>query len=299
MRYFIKHKNHFRLCNIDTQPLKLYIMSNVSIFEKKWLEIVFEGKNKEYGAYQLRKESTKTNLLALFVGISTIGLMTFGLSSFGKAPEKEEVVVVCPLTPVDVNVKSETKKPEEKKPKTKEPQQSKTPTQKFTQNATLVVASSTEAKPYVPDNTVRNGGSNNPNDGDGKPGAGAGLQPQGNGDGGNEGGGGNKPNPNEVFGALNVEEQPSFPGGMKKFGEYIINNFSADVDDAQYKVTLQFIVEPDGALSNIKVANSSGDTSIDNEAIRVLKSLKTKWSPGKMGEIAVRTQFQQTIVIGN
>lgn len=272
-------------------------MSNVSIFEKKWLDIVFEGKNKEYGAYQLRRESTKTNLLAFFIGISSIGLMAFGLSAFGKTPEPKERIVEYHVPPtIPLNTKPEKKEPEKTEPK-KTTKPAGKAVQKFTQNATFVVAPSNEAKPDVPENVDRNGGSNNPNDGEGKPGAGAGLQPEG-GNGQGEGGG-NNPNPNEIFGSLNVEEQPSFPGGMKKFGEFIISNFSADVEDAQYKVTLQFVVEPNGTLSNIIIAKSSGDNSIDTEAIRVLKSLKTKWNPGKMGKIAVRTQFQQTIVIGN
>lgn len=296
LRYISKYKIISAYVTQILNQLKLYNMSNVSIFEKKWLDIVFEGKNKEYGAYQLRRESTKTNLLAFFIGISSIGLMAFGLSAFGKTPEPKEKIVVCPLLPP-----AETVTQPEKEEKKVEPDKTKEPAtkavKKFTQNAPLVVAPSSEAKPDVPENVDRNGGSNNPNDGEGKPGAGAGLQPEsGNGQGE---GGGNNPNPNEIFGSLNVEEQPSFPGGMKKFGEFIISNFSADVEDAQYKVTLQFVVEPNGTLSNIIIAKSSGDNSIDTEAIRVLKSLKTKWNPGKMGETAVRTQFQQTIVIGN
>lgn len=297
LRYISKYKTISAYVTQILNQLKLYNMSNVSIFEKKWLDIVFEGKNKEYGAYQLRRESTKTNLLAFFIGISSIALMAFGLSAFGKTPEPNEVIRGIPLLPPAETVTQ----PEKKEPEKKEPKKTTKPegnaVKKFTQNASLVVTPSSEAKPDVPENVDRNGGSNNPNDGEGKPGAGAGLQPE---DGNGQGeGGGNNPNPNEIFGSLNVEEQPSFPGGMKKFGEYIITNFSADVEDTQYKVTLQFVVEPNGTLSNIIIAKSSGDNSIDTEAIRVLKSLKTKWNPGKMGETAVRTQFQQTIVIGN
>lgn len=44
-------------------------MSKLSIYETNWLNLVFENKNKKYGAYQLRQETTKTSLLALFLGI--------------------------------------------------------------------------------------------------------------------------------------------------------------------------------------------------------------------------------------
>ena len=42
-------------------------MSKLSIYETSWIDLVFENKNKEYGAYQLRQESTKTPLIALFM----------------------------------------------------------------------------------------------------------------------------------------------------------------------------------------------------------------------------------------
>ncbi|RZK05534.1 MAG: hypothetical protein EOO46_15815 [Flavobacterium sp.] len=42
-------------------------MSNVSIFETRWINLVFEGKNKEYGAYQLRQENPKTTVKALLI----------------------------------------------------------------------------------------------------------------------------------------------------------------------------------------------------------------------------------------
>ena len=44
-------------------------MSNVSIYEKNWIDLVFEGKNKAYGAYQLRQENSKTSLFALIGGV--------------------------------------------------------------------------------------------------------------------------------------------------------------------------------------------------------------------------------------
>ena len=44
-------------------------MSRVSIYENGWINLVFDGKNKEYGAYQLRKQSDKTMITAFFSGI--------------------------------------------------------------------------------------------------------------------------------------------------------------------------------------------------------------------------------------
>ena len=42
-------------------------MSKLSIYETGWINLVFQDRSKEYGAYQLRQESTKTTLIALFI----------------------------------------------------------------------------------------------------------------------------------------------------------------------------------------------------------------------------------------
>lgn len=44
-------------------------MSKQSLYEANWINLVFENRNKEYGAYQLRKTNAKTSFLALFMGI--------------------------------------------------------------------------------------------------------------------------------------------------------------------------------------------------------------------------------------
>ena len=44
-------------------------MSKLSIYESKWTDLVFENKNKEYGAYQLRQENSKTTVNALFMAL--------------------------------------------------------------------------------------------------------------------------------------------------------------------------------------------------------------------------------------
>jgi protein TonB len=49
-------------------------MSTLSIYENSWINIVFENRNKEYGAYQLRQESTKTSVMAFFTGILFLAL---------------------------------------------------------------------------------------------------------------------------------------------------------------------------------------------------------------------------------
>ena len=40
----------------------------LDLLNNKWLDIVFEGRNKKYGAYELRKDNTKTNVRAFIIG---------------------------------------------------------------------------------------------------------------------------------------------------------------------------------------------------------------------------------------
>ncbi len=44
-------------------------MSKLNLYETSWTDIVFENRNKEYGAYNLRQENTKTTMFALFMGV--------------------------------------------------------------------------------------------------------------------------------------------------------------------------------------------------------------------------------------
>jgi len=49
----------------------------LDLFKRQWIDIVFEGKNKAYGAYELRKENPKTTVRSLFIGALIFGLAIF------------------------------------------------------------------------------------------------------------------------------------------------------------------------------------------------------------------------------
>ncbi|EKT4508910.1 hypothetical protein AAIP42_000580 [Flavobacterium psychrophilum] len=89
-------------------------MSKLNINKNEWLELVFEGKNKEYGAYQLRQENGKTTMKAFFSAIaliSGIALLPVVLSSFTKKP----VIVAIPTMYSNNSCKFTTKKRRTKK----------------------------------------------------------------------------------------------------------------------------------------------------------------------------------------
>jgi TonB family protein len=95
----------------------------------------------------------------------------------------------------------------------------------------------------------------------------------------------------EVF--TEVEEMPSFPGGDEARVRFMIENIkypeNAKKNGIQGKVFVQFIVEKDGKITNVKVIRGF-NKECDEEAVRVIK-LMPKWNPGKQKGQAVRVQF--------
>lgn len=89
--------------------------------------------------------------------------------------------------------------------------------------------------------------------------------------------------PTEVF--VVVEEMPSFPGGDKALMDYINSNINypeiAKENNIQGRVILRFCVTYKGSVDQVTVLKPV-DPALDNEAIRVIKSLPA-WKPGKQG----------------
>lgn len=100
----------------------------------------------------------------------------------------------------------------------------------------------------------------------------------------------------EVF--IVVEEMPEFPGGPAKMLEYIQKNVKypmmARESDIQGRVFVNFVVEPDGSISNVNVMRGIGG-GCDEEAVRVVNSMP-KWKPGKQRGSAVRVSFTVPII---
>ena len=92
---------------------------------------------------------------------------------------------------------------------------------------------------------------------------------------------------------LFVEEKPEFPGGDAELMRYLKENIKYPEEAKQIgitgKVMIQFVVEKDGSISNIKIIHPIG-AGCDEEAVRVVESMP-KWIPGKMGGKPVRVQF--------
>lgn len=90
------------------------------------------------------------------------------------------------------------------------------------------------------------------------------------------------------------EKAPEFPGGMDAMMKYLYENikYPADAEAAgkDGRAIVQFIVKKDGSIGNVEIIRSSGDNSLDTEALRVVKSMP-KWKPGMQRGEAVNVRF--------
>jgi len=262
-------------------------MSRLSICETSWIDLVFENKNKEYGAYQLRRDSSKTTVTAFFSGILLIAAFgaIFTLSNgFGKPI----VIEVTPIIDEPITVTPYFVEPIQ--PKTQvNAGQAKTP-QEPTALSPLVVSATPDVLVEIPTNVITE---NHP------------LNP------GTAGGTGTNSttttieiptlpivDPNVVVTPSALDKLPEFPGGMQKFYNYVGNNFEKpEIESSNaFRVYVAFVIEKDGSMTDIKVIKDPGH-GLGKEAIRVLKSLKTKWVPGMVGSKPVRTSYNLPITV--
>ena len=98
---------------------------------------------------------------------------------------------------------------------------------------------------------------------------------------------------------LIVEDKPEFPGGERALMKFLGDNLkypSLAVDAGKEgTVSVQFIIGKDGAIENVQLSSSNGQTRLvgggcDEEAIRVVKKMPN-WKPGKQRGRAVKVQF--------
>lgn len=267
-------------------------MLKLSIYENEWNDLVFEGRNKEYGAYQLRRENPKTTVKALLISLAFVASLftiPFIVNYFAGTKQLPTIANIDgPLTIVDVVYPPPPKIKKEIIPVTKS-EKPKTDLGKIT------VAKKEDAKTDVPKNTDLP--ATTPSDtGTGKP---------GNTESTTSGGGGTKtpeaenpPVDNGPLKPFELDKNPEFPGGINAFLTYVGKNFKTPEVDLEktVKVYVSFIVEKDGSMTNIEVKRDPG-YGMGEEAIRVLKSLKTKWEPGRKDGQKVRAYYNLPITV--
>lgn len=262
--------------------------SNINIFRTEWLNVVFANRNQAYGAYALRRENPRNTNRALVIAITAfiILLATPTIVNWAKGfiPKAEEKVDVreFKLLPPPMLEKAKVIPPpkqEASKPHTAE-----------VRFPPMVVHPDRDVHEADPPKDIdmvdKNPGQKNlkgdadaPIDLDEK---------HGNSDVRNIV---EAAPSDEVFKA--VEINPEYPGGEAAFGKFLQKNIHyptiAKENNIQGKVYVQFIVERDGSLTDIKVLREPGSGTGD-EALRVLK-MSPHWRAGIQNGKPVRVQY--------
>ena len=99
------------------------------------------------------------------------------------------------------------------------------------------------------------------------------------------------PSTTEVY--ESVDQEAEFPGSLNSFRNKIAENFdnsAMEGGEGTLKATVTFIVERDGSISDVKASGSNSD--FNSEAVRTVKSIRTKWVPAKINGQPVRQRFR-------
>ena len=252
-------------------------------------EVVFEKRNKEYGAYALRNEANVFLKKALFIGVGLFGLLAMTpllINTLKPKAAKTPVFVPINLKNVD-RPDDRIEKPEPRVIPPKAPVQVKTqsltpptPTRNAVKEVTInqkvndaVISTTTTPGVAVtnPNQHVATGTENGKEIVKETPA---------------------KPNPNDIIRDVDVEAD--FIGGVNAFRTKVLQNFDSSVIENEtgevVKAVVTFVVERDGTISNIKVSGTN--TDFNKEAEKTIKGIKGKWNPAKFQGENVRSYFR-------
>jgi len=274
---------------------KVVKMEANKILNADILDIIFEGKNKSYGAYQLRKNYSKTLTKALIITGSTLLLIflgTLAANVMKNKNAKETIDVVdtqmaeikkdepppppppppppTPPPPPEVNqvkftppkiVKDEEVKPDEKIEEIKEDQVISTKTVESENTVQIVQAPVEDKGTQVVEVPKKDD------------------------------------DENKVFNKVEVEA--SFPGGESAWRRYLQNNLDANTPidngapEGTYSVIVRFIVSRDGSISDV-VAETKHGYGMEAEAVKIIKK-GPKWTPALQNGRNVNAYRRQPI----
>jgi protein TonB len=255
----------------------------LDLLKNEWLDIVFEGRNKSYGAYELRKSDTKTTTRALVLGAVIFSFLVSIPLLASLIPESSDD---------DMNMDKKivtVKLPPKEKPKENLPPPPPPPPKvdqvKFVKPVVAKAEEVVEEPPKIKEIVDKKLGAETIK---GDPDAELSVEPVGNGDVVEE--------DNSIYNTAGIEVKPDFPGGMEKFYKFVGKNYQVPEEEGlKGKVFVSFVVEKDGSLTDIKVIRDIG-YGTGKEAIRVLRSCP-KWNPGEQNGKKVRVLYSLPINI--
>lgn len=273
-------------------------MSKIDLISSDWVDLVFEGRNKAYGAYRLRKSTTKRNILAM-VAVVLLLIVAFIILTVKNFVDEQRAKVAMTQVAELTNYKQPEKKAEVKQKKVEvEPERVVERVKSSIKFTAPVIKKDEEVKPDEELKTQDELMSTKTAIGT--------FDVKGNDDANGEVLKAKEviaePEPpkheeeDKVFDI--VEQQPMFPGGqtalMKYLSEHTKYPVVAQENGVQGRVTVQFVVEKDGSISDVHVLRGV-DPSLDKEAVRVVKSMP-RWTPGKQNGINARVNYRVPVL---
>ena len=274
---------------------------DVDLTSREWTDIVFEGKNKEYGAYQLRQTSPRRHskaiiwvLVVLFILV--VALVTKVIVQGVMEKRAKEMMAQVDMTAVDIGDEGDMEEEEEMiqeipqdlpEPEPEVQQEDQvTASQMLTElDLTANVDRDKEVdidKAMEDTRVISNQDFEGLEDLNKEKVVTTVVE--------------EKPKPAAPEGPVNmamVEQKPQFPGGdaemYKWLGNQIVYPPQAAEEGVSGKVTVSFIVEKDGSISNVTVVRGK-HPALDKEAVRVVSKMP-KWIPGKNNGAPVRVTY--------
>lgn len=276
---------------------------DVDLSSKEWTDIIFEGKNKEFGAYTLRRASdSRHNRAVIFVLIGLVVVLIGGYfwgmySDFRREQRALELQAQLEqqLAAMDDLMEEEPQQEEEEIPQAMEEPQA----EEALPEEILNTIKDTEIA-IAADNEVTEDITSKDDVAESTAAAGATTFDQGTDDLNvvrehkdeiivEE----KSPEPvkEEIFTA--VEQMPQFPGGEAELLKYISSHIKyptmAAENNIQGRVVVKFVVNKTGEVGDVVVVRGK-DPDLDKEAVRVVKTLPN-FIPGKMNGQAVSVWY--------
>lgn len=267
-------------------------MAKIDLISNEWADLVFQGRNKVYGAYQLRRGTSKRNIVSMIFVAAVAAVAYLGLAAYNSYQEAQKAKFEAEMEASLLDAKKEAKV--EKK--------TETPKVEQVQKVEKVKSSIAFTPPVIKkDSEVKPEEEMKTQDElkETKTAIGA-FDVKGNDDAGGtvlkaveEIAAPEPPKHEEeqdkIFEV--VEQQPQFPGGSvnRWLADHIKYPVVAAENGISGRVVVQFVVERDGSVSQVRVVRGV-DPSLDKEAQRVISSMP-KWIPGKQNGQAVRSRF--------
>lgn len=264
-------------------------MSNFAsnLYKSEWIDLVFKNRNKTYGAYLLRAESSSITLKALFFTVPAFILLVAGPGIYKRlnpvAVGPIETIHTVELRAIDPPAAVKPEKIIE--PIKSEPDLKKVKMVKLTAN--IAVVKDPVAEPPMLDDLKDAVVGQITQAGEATKSSVTPVASTGNGN------GVAAPVDNTIYDAGGIEKYPEFDGGMAAWAKFIQRNMRypslAQENEVQGKVFVSFVVEMDGSITDVKIIKGIG-SGCDEEAMRVIKK-SPRWKPGQQNNRMVRVRY--------